>query len=69
MLTDDEYKINLFDVLDAAVINGYTEILDWTPEVVAADVAELSGDYEEEEISRLIPLIEEWQKMTKGELE
>jgi hypothetical protein len=55
----------VFQALDFALANGYEDFLHMPAGVVAADLADLDADLEDEDTAEMAPLFTEW-RLAKG---
>lgn len=53
-------KVKVFNNLDSALENGYTELLTWPVMDIALDLTAFASDCENEKPEDLIPHIQEW---------
>ena len=56
------YKQIAFTLDTAVNENQYQELLEWSPRRIAEDLANYCSDYEDADISELIPLCRRWNE-------
>jgi hypothetical protein len=62
----EDLRTKVFHSLDNALENGYDQVLDYLPEIVANDLEEYDSTYEGLSPADLVPHVDAWQKSKKG---
>jgi hypothetical protein len=60
-----ELRQKVFKSLDNALDNGYDQVLEYLPEIIADDLKDYDSSYEEIEPSALISHVQAWQEWQK----